>query len=39
MINFMFIFILEINDLYSADAVFNDFQGDFNSLYGYERMF
>jgi hypothetical protein len=34
--NFLFGFILEINDLCSADEVLNEFQGDFDSLYGYE---
>jgi hypothetical protein len=32
------LFILEMNDLCSADEVFYTFQDDFNSLYGYERM-
>jgi hypothetical protein len=38
MIDFMFTFILEMNDLCSADEIFYTFQDDFNSLYGYERM-
>jgi hypothetical protein len=33
------IFILEISDVSSVDEVLNDFQGDFHSLYGYERNF
>lgn len=38
-IDFMFIFISEINDFRSADDIFNDFPGDFDSLYGYEKRF
>ena len=35
--SFLYIFILEINDLCSTDEVLNEFQGDFDSLYGYEK--
>lgn len=33
----MFIFHIEIDDLCSADEALCYFQGDFDSLYGYER--
>jgi hypothetical protein len=36
-IDFLLILILEINDRCSADEVLNNFQGDFDSLYGYEK--
>jgi hypothetical protein len=39
MINYELIFILEINDFCSADDLFNNFQGNFDSLYGYEKKF